>query len=80
MVQKRALRCIYSGESYKEILDRNNLPTLAEQRSKISKEYFDKMKKDNDRHNHLLPGLLKNCAISNVNFAPVLHAEGSDGA
>ena len=57
MVQKRAVSCIYPGEPYNEILERTNLPTLAERRSKIRKEYFSKIKKDNHKLNHLLPDL-----------------------
>ncbi len=57
MVQKRAVIHVYiranrttryyPGESYNEILKCTDLPILAERRSKISREYFDKIKKEN---------------------------------
>ncbi len=55
--EEGSYRCIYPGELYNEILEGTKLPTLAERRSKTSKEYFDKIKKDNHKLNHLLPNL-----------------------
>ncbi len=59
VVQKRAIRCtsIYPGKTCNEILDRTNLPTLVQWRSKISKKYFHKIEKDNHKLYHMLPHL-----------------------
>ncbi len=68
---------MHPGESYNEILERTNLPTLAERRSKISKGYLKKFKKDNHMLYHLLPDLR---TVPYNMRTSVSSAEGSDGA
>ena len=57
LIQKRALRCIYPGEIYQEILNSISLSTLKDRRDLICKRYFNKMKDASHKLNHLLPGL-----------------------
>ena len=55
MVQKRALRSIYPGAHYQDILKFVNLSTLQERRILLCKKYFEKIKGKNHKLNHLLP-------------------------
>ena len=41
-VQKRALKCIYPGNEYADILSLTNLPYLKERRDSLCKKYFQK--------------------------------------
>ena len=55
LVQKRALKSIFPGQHYTDILTNVKMPSLAERRVQLCKDYFDNMKKDNHKLNHLLP-------------------------
>ena len=52
---KRALKCIFPGLGYTEILRRVNLDTLNVRRDSICQKYFDKIKVGTHRLNYLLP-------------------------
>ena len=54
-IQKRALRCIFRGASYAEILSNVGLQTLKDRRDCICKKYFDSMKSETHKLHHLLP-------------------------
>ena len=54
-IQKRALKCIFPGLGYAEILRRINLDTLNVRRDSICQKYFDKIKVGTHRLNYLLP-------------------------
>ena len=55
VLQKRALKCIFPGLGYAEILRRVNLDTLKVRRDSICKTYFDKIKAGTHILNYLLP-------------------------
>ena len=56
MIQKRALRSIFPGESYNVILNRTGLCTLKERRYVLCKKYFKNiMQMNSHKLNHLLP-------------------------
>ena len=55
VIQKRALKCIFPGLGYEEILRRVNLDTLNVRRDSICQKYFDKIKVGTHRLNYLLP-------------------------
>ncbi len=55
MIHKRALKCVYPGQSYSAILLQTKLPTLHERRDKLCKSYFTRMKREGHKLNHLLP-------------------------
>ena len=55
VIQKRALKCIFPGLGYAEILRRVNLDTLNVRRESICQTYFDKIKVGTHRLNYLLP-------------------------
>ena len=55
MVQKRAMRAIYPGLSYDDILQKLGTTSLHERRTNICQKYFNNMKKREHRLNHLLP-------------------------
>ena len=55
VIQKRALKCIFPGLDYAEILRRVNLDTLNVRRDSICQKYFDKIKVGTHRLNYLLP-------------------------
>ena len=57
MVQKRALKSIYPGSTYVEVLVKVNLPTLSARRKELCKKYFNEMKKSDHKLNHLLPAV-----------------------
>ena len=54
-VQKRALKSIYPGCTYEEILKTVKLPTLSTRRDDLCKKYFNGMKQNKHKLNHLLP-------------------------
>ena len=54
-VQKRALKCIYSGNEYADILCLTNLPCLKERRDSLCKKYFQNIMETTHRLNYLLP-------------------------
>ena len=54
-VIKRALKCIFPGLGYAEILRRVNLDTLNVRRDSICQKYFDKIKVGTHILNYLLP-------------------------
>ena len=54
-IQKRALRCIFRGASYAEILSNVGLQTLKDRRDCICKKYFNSMKSETHKLHHLLP-------------------------
>ena len=54
-VQKRALKCIYPGNEYADILCLTNLPCLKERRDSLCKKYFQKLMETTHRLNYLLP-------------------------
>ena len=55
MIQKRALRSIFPGESYHVILNRTGLCTLKERKDVLCKKYFRNMQMNSHKLNHLLP-------------------------
>ncbi len=55
MIRKRALRSIYPGYHYEDILRVTGLQTQAQRRDHLYQEYFNKLKKDSHRVHHLLP-------------------------
>ena len=54
-VQKRALKCIYPGNEYADILCLTNLQCLKERRDSLCKKYFQKRMETTHRLNYLLP-------------------------
>ena len=50
-----ALRCIFRGASYAEILSNVGLQTLKDRRDCICKKYFNSMKSETHKLHHLLP-------------------------
>ena len=54
-VQKRALKCIYPGNEYADILCLTNLHCLKEIRASLCKKYFPKIMETTHRLNCLLP-------------------------
>ncbi|KAK2174417.1 hypothetical protein NP493_806g01046 [Ridgeia piscesae] len=70
VIQKRALKCIFPGLGYAEILRRVNLDTLNIRRDSICQKYFDKIQqnvyplpvtKTNRFRNSFIPWALYNC-------------------
>ena len=57
MVQKRALKSIYPGSTYVEVLVKGNLPTLSARRKELCRRYFNEMKKSDHKLTHLLPAV-----------------------
>ena len=55
MIQKRALRSIYPGMHYNDILMLLKLPRLKERRDGLCKIYFDRLKRNIHKLHHLLP-------------------------
>ena len=55
MIQKRALRSIYPGMHYNDILMLLKLPRLKERRDGVCKTYFDRLKSNINKLHHLLP-------------------------
>ena len=53
-VQKRALKCIYPGNEYADILFLTNLQCLKERRDSLCKKYFQKIMETTHRLNYLL--------------------------
>ena len=54
MVQKRAVKAIFLGMSYVDILNHNNLTTLKERRDYLCKKYFINMPTSSHKVNCLL--------------------------
>ncbi len=54
-VQKRAMRTIYPGFSYTDTLEILNIAPLATRRVELCTKYFNDMKRDGHKLNHLLP-------------------------
>ena len=54
-IQKRAMRTIFPGMDYDDILASLNVQTLADRRHDICVNYFNKMKNPNHKLHHLLP-------------------------
>ena len=55
LVQKRALKAIFPGESYSDILNNIGIGTLKERRDYICDKYFRNMQDSSNKLNHLLP-------------------------
>ena len=55
MIQKRALRSIYPGMHYNDILMLLKLPRLKERHDGLCKTYFDRLKSNIHKLHHLLP-------------------------
>ena len=55
LIQKRAMKSIYPGQSYADVLQRMGLLTLNERRELLCKLYFNKIKISSHKLNHLLP-------------------------
>ena len=55
IVQKRALKAIFPGESYSDILNNIGIGTLKERRDYICEKYFRNMQDSSNKLNHLLP-------------------------
>ena len=53
--KKRALQCVYPGQSYSAILVQTKFPTLHERRDELCRSYFTRMKREGHKLNHLLP-------------------------
>ena len=54
-VQKTALKCIYPGNEYADMLCVTNLPCLKERRDSLCKKYFQNIMETTHRLNYLLP-------------------------
>ena len=54
-VQKRALKCIYPGNEYADILCLTNLQCLKKRRDSLCKKYFQNIMETKHRLNYLLP-------------------------
>ena len=57
LIQKRAMKSIYPGQSYADVLQCMGLPTLNERRELLCKLYFNKIKISSHKLNHLLPDI-----------------------
>jgi hypothetical protein len=55
MVQKRAMKAIYPGMTYVDILNLVGIAPLSVRRTNICTKYFNDMKKNNHKLHHLLP-------------------------
>lgn len=55
MIQKRALRAIYPGLSYDSALETVGSTSLCTRRTSLCRNYFDAMKVEKHKLNHLLP-------------------------
>ncbi len=53
-IQKRAMRCVYPGKDYDDILASLNLNTLAQGRDMIGRQYFNKIKSSSHKLHELL--------------------------
>ena len=54
-IPTRAMKSIYPGQSYADVLQCMGLPTLNERRELLCKLYFNKIKISSHKLNHLLP-------------------------
>ncbi len=54
-IQNRALRCVYPGKVYNDILASLNLNILAQRRDMICRQYFNKIKSSSHKLYELLP-------------------------
>jgi hypothetical protein len=54
-IQKRAMQIILWDHSYKNSLEIMGLKTLAERRTELCKNFFNKIQKEDDKLNYLLP-------------------------
>ena len=55
MVQKRVLKSIFPGKCYNYILNHTSISSLKERRDHLCREYFNDMKVNSHKLNHLLP-------------------------
>jgi hypothetical protein len=55
MIQKRAMRTIYPGMSYVDILKHVDIAPLSSRREELCKKYFNEMKREDHKLHHLLP-------------------------
>ena len=62
LIQKRAIKSIYPGQSYADVLQRMGILTLNERREFLCKLYFNTIKISSHKLNHLLP------AIRNIEY------------
>ena len=65
LIQKRAMKSIYPGQSYADVLQRMGLLTLKERRDLLCKLYFNKIKISSHKLNHLLPEI-RNIEYDNI--------------
>ena len=72
VIQKRALKCIFSGLGYAEILRRVNLDTLNVRRDSICQKYFDNIKVGTHRLNVLSDKRHTEYNITQENVYPLL--------
>ena len=57
MVQKRALMCIYPGQSYDNLIDNLKVPRLSDRREKLCRDYFEQVRKESHKLHALLPNV-----------------------
>ncbi len=77
-VQKRALRVIFPGHSYDEILHITDLPTLNQRREQLCKEYFKKLQNESHKLYNLLPNVRQvPYGIRSINKYPLVNARTS---
>ena len=55
MVQKRVLKSIFQGKCYNDILNHTGISSLKERRDHLCRKYFNDMKVNSHKLNHLLP-------------------------
>ena len=55
MVQKRVLKSIFPGQCYNDILNHTGISSLKERRDHLCRKYFNDMKVNSHKLNHLLP-------------------------
>ena len=55
MVQKRVLKSISPGKCYNDILNHTGISSLKERRDHLCRKYFNDMKVNSHKLNHLLP-------------------------
>ena len=72
MIQKRVLRSIHPGLQYDDILVLVGLQSLKKRRDNICKPYFNRLKRNTHRLNHLIPERrYVHYSIRNANVYPI---------
>ena len=55
VIQKRVLKSIFPGKCYNDILNHTGISSLKERRDHLCRKYFNDMKVNSHKLNHLLP-------------------------